>query len=156
MLQNNALVAPFPNSPFEEFVIGTLQLFVGKFKEIDSRFDGVDSRFDGVDSRFDAVDSRFDAVDRRFDGVDEKFLSIDAEFKSVHHSIADLCESVRFIADRMVTKDELKAEFDVRLKDMVTKQDLAATEYRIKDYVDKRDAQYKHEITASLRKEFAR
>lgn len=70
---------------------------INKFAtNVEQRFTGIDDRFQGIEQRLDGMDKRFDGVEKRFDGIDR--------------SINDLTESVAFIKDNAVTKQELAVQ----------------------------------------------
>lgn len=79
----------------------------------------------------------------------EQFKQIASAFtdlkQQITESVNDLAESIQFVANQAVTKDEFeermstmatKDDLKEGLKKCATKEDLAATEHRIKAYID--------------------
>jgi predicted nucleic acid-binding Zn-ribbon protein len=143
--KSTAIQSPQPQSPFEAYVIQQLKQLsrldeLGPMQEQLKQLGPMQEQLKQLApmqeqlKQLAPMQEEISSIKKQLSPMQEQMGSMQIAIKELQHSVGDLSESIQFLADRMVTKEELTKI----LKNHPTKTDLAQTEYRIKSYIDEK------------------
>lgn len=138
ILDQTAIEAPQPTTPFEAYVIKQL----GRLDPMQAQLDQIGpmqvqlAQLGPMQKQLNSMQESIGGLQVSVDGIHQSIGKINHSIDGIHHSIDDLSESIQFVTDRMVTKE-----------------DLAETDHRFKAYVDNAVIANRESMIPLVRKE---
>lgn len=145
ILDQTAIEAPQPTTPFEAYVIKQL----GRLDPMQAQLDQIgpmqvqlaqlgpmQKQLNSMQESIGGLQESIGGLQVSVDGIHQSIGKINHSIDGIHHSIDDLSESIQFVTDRMVTKE-----------------DLAETDHRFKAYVDNAVIANRESMIPLVRKE---